>query len=102
MLGPKHVPATPRRSGRGSMGRQVGEAAPDVKAAPAVSSSSKGYITWRRNPGALNNQMISVAAAFDTAKAMGRTVYIEADATAMLENDPNPAAWWGKVRFVYS
>jgi hypothetical protein len=74
-----------------------------VAAAPAAQSKSKHpkYITWKRNSGALNNQLISVAAAFDTAKAMGRTVYIEADSTAMQADDPEPAIRWPKVTFCF-
>ena len=64
---------------------------------PPSKSKQQRYVTWERNGGALNNQLISVAAAFDTAKAMGRTIYIEADATAMEDNDPNPSLRWPKV-----
>ena len=39
-------------------------------------SLSRRYVVWHVNAGNLNNQLISAAAAFDTAKMLNRTVFV--------------------------
>lgn len=95
--GPRHADANPPQRRQPDPKAPLAHDVTREAGEPRSSSLSTRYITWRRNGGALNNQLISVAAAFDTAKSMGRTVYIEADATAMQENDPKPSLRWPKT-----
>jgi hypothetical protein len=43
------------------------------------SEKTQLYVTWDRNAGGLNNQLISAAAAFDTARALNRTVFVRSE-----------------------
>jgi hypothetical protein len=83
--------------------KRAGPPPPNPRAADTPSQSSTGprYITWDRNSGNLNNQLISAAAAFDTALELNRTVLLRVEATLMgdgLETAPRP---WDKVLFGY-
>ena len=45
----------------------------------AANKQRRLYVTWDRNAGGLNNQLISAAAAFDTARALNRTVFVRSE-----------------------
>eukprot|EP00040_Diaphanoeca_grandis_P024574 m.135270 g.135270 ORF g.135270 m.135270 type:complete len:544 (+) comp29785_c0_seq1:190-1821(+) len=45
----------------------------------AVAAGTHKYVTYERNFGRLNNQLITVAAAFEVAKMLNRTVFVQSE-----------------------